>query len=87
MRANEAQGTERSLQVGYGFSRQECDRIVADAERRANCRGGEMKWSRVTISLNDDGEWVQTREWQEVQGDDRSWHKYFSVVLRRAAKR
>lgn len=87
LRVNEAQGTERGLQVGYPFSRQECDRIVADVARRTNCRGGEMKWSRVNISLNDDGEWVQTREWQEVQGDDRSWHTYFKVVLRKAEKR
>lgn len=87
LRFNEAQGTERELQVGYPFSSEECDRIVADVSRRTNCRGGEMKWSRVTISVNDDGEWVQTREWQEIQGDDHSWHTYFKVVLRRAEKR
>jgi hypothetical protein len=87
LRINEAQGTERSLQVGYPFSREECDRIVADAGRRVRCRSGELKWSRVTISLNGDGEWVQTREWQEIQADDRSWHTYFRVVLRRVEKR
>lgn len=87
VRLNEAQGTARSLQVGYPFSREECDHIVADAGRRVRCRSGELKWSRVSISLNNDGEWVQTREWQETPGDDSSWHTYFKVVLRRAEKR
>lgn len=82
-RANEAQTTERSLQVGYGFSRQECSRFVSDPQMRTNCSGGEPSWQRVTISINDEGEWVQTREWMVNPADDRSWHTYFRAVLRR----
>lgn len=84
-RANEAHTTERSLQVGYGFSRQECNRFVSDPELRTNCSGGEPSWQRVTIAINEGGEWVQTREWMVNPADDRSWHTYFRVVLRRTA--
>jgi hypothetical protein len=82
LRGNDAQGIERGVWVGLPFGRAECDQI-GDESYRNYCRtGGESLWSRTTISLNDDNEWVQTREWQDNE-PGRNWHTVFKVVLRR----
>jgi hypothetical protein len=83
LRGNDAQGSGRSLRVGLPLLREDCDWII-DESRRTYCRtGGEPVWSRATISLNDAGEWVEIREWQVKDGDNRNWHTYLSVVLQR----
>jgi hypothetical protein len=83
LRGNDAQGTGRSLRVGLPLLREDCDWIV-DESRRTYCRtGGEPVWSRAMISLNAAGEWIETREWQVKDGDDRSWHTYLRIVLQR----
>jgi hypothetical protein len=81
---NEAQASANSLQVGLPFSREDCDRILDDSWRQFCRRGGEPIWSRRTISLNDNNEWVETREWQRNESlDVRPYIPYFRVVLRR----
>lgn len=80
---NEAQGTARSLQVGLPLGRADCDWIVDEPSRHVCLNGGEGAWSRTSISLNDQGEWVETREWQSTGMENRSWHTYFRAVLRR----
>jgi hypothetical protein len=84
LRGNEAQGTESSLQAGFPFTAQDCDRILDDSYRDlCLLHNGTIVWSRATISLNDEDEWVETREWQQEEGVIRTWNKYFEVVLRR----
>lgn len=82
LRGNDAQGIERGLWVGLPLGGAECDQ-TGDESDRTYCRTvGEPLWSRTTISLNDEDEWVQTREWQDNE-PGRNWHMIFKVVLRR----
>lgn len=83
MRGNDAQGIERGVWVGLPFiGDADCD-LIGDESYRKFCRdGGEPLWSRTTIVLNDNDEWVQTREWQDNEAG-RRWHLVFQVVLRR----
>jgi hypothetical protein len=63
--------------------RLDCDRIVEPAYREACDRNRTDQWFRASISLNDMGEWVETREWQRREGTVTSWVEYFKVVLRK----
>lgn len=85
LRGNDAQGVDRGIWVGLPFREdKDCDQI-ADESYREFCRSGrESLWSQTRIVRNEDGEWVQTREWQDNE-PGRQLHTVFKVVLRQVS--
>jgi hypothetical protein len=85
LRGNDATGSPRGVWVGLPLNRSDCDQI-GDEKYRTYCRTGNSPlWSRTAIFLNDQNEWVETREWQDNE-PDHVWHTVFKVVLRRVTQ-
>ncbi len=83
-RMNEARVSGRSVQVGIPPINEELTRVGAGTFRKdlpVSIEG----WVRITISLNNKNEWIETWEMRRLSDTGDDWFRFFEVALSRKA--